>query len=77
MAMTAQTIPVLDLKDFVGDVATAQTSKVFVQSMGTALCELGFFALISTTGLSSVYINAAYGAAEAFFCPAKRTVKRK
>ncbi|KPQ36790.1 MAG: dioxygenase [Phormidesmis priestleyi Ana] len=66
MAMTAQTIPVLDLKDFVGDVATAQTSKVFVQSMGTALCELGFFALINH-GIEQRIINAAYGAAEAFF----------
>lgn len=60
--MTAQTIPTLDLQDFV----SGQAPDAFVAAMGDALSELGFFAL-TNHGVEQKIINAAYGAAEAFF----------
>ena len=62
--MTPQTIPVLDLQDFIS--GNEQTADQFVQSLGDALHEVGFFALVNH-GVESKIIQAAYGAAEAFF----------
>jgi isopenicillin N synthase-like dioxygenase len=64
--MTAQTIPVLDLQDFVSSPKNSQKSEAFVQAFGQALSELGFFALINH-GVEQRIIDAAYSAAEAFF----------
>jgi isopenicillin N synthase-like dioxygenase len=60
--MTAQTIPVLDLQDF----TSGQNSAAFVKALGQALSEIGFFALVNH-GVEQRLIEAAYGAAEAFF----------
>ncbi|MEL7141060.1 MAG: 2-oxoglutarate and iron-dependent oxygenase domain-containing protein [Cyanobacteria bacterium J06643_4] len=57
-----QTIPVLDLQDFV----SGQNTKEFVAAFGSALSEYGFFALVNH-GVEQRIIDAAYGAAEAFF----------
>ena len=83
--MTAsQTIPVLDLQDFIGDPKNASgkgsqksqksslRSDVFVQAFGQALSELGFFALVNH-GVEERVIDAAYGAAEAFFALPEET----
>ena len=62
--MTTQTIPVLDLQDFTsGD---KQKAAQFVQALGDALHKVGFFAL-TNHGVKPQIIQAAYGAAEAFF----------
>jgi isopenicillin N synthase-like dioxygenase len=60
--MTAQTIPVLDLQDF----TSGQNPEAFVAAFGEALSEIGFFALVNH-GVEQRLIDAAYGAAEAFF----------
>lgn len=60
--MIAQTIPVLDLQDF----TTGRDTDGFVAGFGQALSELGFFAL-TNHGVEQRIIDAAYGAAEAFF----------
>ncbi|PZO18876.1 MAG: isopenicillin N synthase family oxygenase [Leptolyngbya foveolarum] len=62
--MTAQTIPVLDLQDFIG--GHEKKANQFVQSLGDALHKIGFFALINH-GVEPRIIQAAYSAAEAFF----------
>lgn len=62
--MNTQTIPVLDLRDFVS--GNPKQEKKFVQELGNALHEIGFFALINH-GVEQRIIEAAYGAAEAFF----------
>jgi isopenicillin N synthase-like dioxygenase len=64
--MTAQTIPVLDLQDFVSNPPNSPKSDAFVQAFGEALSELGFFTLVNH-GVEQRIIDAAYGAAEAFF----------
>ncbi len=75
--MTAQSLPVLDLKDFIEGQAdshskqrskkqSAKRSEAFVEALGAALSELGFFALVNH-GVEQRMIDAAYGAAEAFF----------
>jgi isopenicillin N synthase-like dioxygenase len=67
--MTAQTIPVLDLQDFIGSSGNSSgsdASDAFVQAFGKALSELGFFALVNH-GVEQRIIDAAYSAAEAFF----------
>ncbi|PZO60420.1 MAG: isopenicillin N synthase family oxygenase [Phormidesmis priestleyi] len=75
--MTAQSLPVLDLKDFIEGQADSQSkqrstkqpskrSEAFVEALGAALSELGFFALVNH-GVEQRMIDAAYGAAEAFF----------
>ena len=61
-AQLVQTLPVLDLKDFTDDT----NPEAFVQAFGAALCDLGFFALVNH-GVEQRMIDAAYGAAEAFF----------
>lgn len=58
-----QTIPVLDLQDFH---ASSSRRTEFVAAIGTALEEIGFFAVVNH-GVSSDLIRAAYQAAEAFF----------
>ena len=65
MATTAQTIPLLDLNDFTGSQSQARAD-AFVKSFGNALSEIGFFAL-ANHGVEQRLIDAAYGAAEAFF----------
>ncbi len=70
--MTAQTIPVLDLQDFLDSPKGSQKSEAFVQSFGQALSELGFFALINH-GVEQRIIDAAYGATEAFFALPEET----
>jgi isopenicillin N synthase-like dioxygenase len=64
--MPLQTIPVLDLQDFIGQEANSQEANAFVQAFGEALSQLGFFALVNH-GVEQRIIDAAYGAAEAFF----------
>lgn len=58
-----QTIPVLDLQDFRSDSASRIT---FVQQLGQALEQIGFFAVINH-GVDTGLIRSAYAAAEAFF----------
>ncbi|MGB7485513.1 MAG: 2-oxoglutarate and iron-dependent oxygenase domain-containing protein [Phormidesmis sp.] len=60
--MTDQTIPVLNLQDF----TSGQHSAAFVDALGSALSEVGFFTL-THHGVEQRIIDAAYGAAEAFF----------
>lgn len=57
-----QTLPVLNLQDF----TEGKDPDGFVQAFGAALCDLGFFALVNH-GVEQRIIDAAYGAAEAFF----------
>lgn len=64
--MITQTIPVLDLQDFVSSSGPNAQSEAFVSALGEALSELGFFALVNH-GVEQRLIDAAYGAAEAFF----------
>ena len=64
MVITAQTIPVLDLKEFVD--GSDRQRQAFANSFGKALSEVGFFAL-ENHGVEQRVIDAAYGAAEAFF----------
>jgi len=83
--MTAlQTIPVLDLQDFIDDPENisrkgsqrsqkgSQRSDAFVQAFGQALSEFGFFTLVNH-GVEQRIIDAAYGAAEAFFALSEET----
>ncbi|MEO0541978.1 MAG: 2-oxoglutarate and iron-dependent oxygenase domain-containing protein, partial [Cyanobacteria bacterium P01_A01_bin.105] len=60
--MLAQTIPVLSLRDFSSPTRQSQ----FVQALGAALEQFGFFAL-EDHGIDDRLIQSAYGAAEAFF----------
>ncbi len=60
--MTDPTIPVLDLQDF----TSRQHTAAFVEDIGSALSDTGFFTLINH-GVEQRIIDAAYGAAEAFF----------
>ncbi|GAB4213792.1 MAG: 2-oxoglutarate and iron-dependent oxygenase domain-containing protein [Synechococcales cyanobacterium] len=60
----AQTIPTLSLNDFIhGD---PHTQADFVQRMGSALEDLGFFALVDH-GVDSAVTQAAYECCQAFF----------
>ncbi len=60
----AQTIPVLNLQDFVhGSIAQQQT---FVEQLGQALAAIGFFALTGH-GIEPALIQSAYETAEAVF----------
>ncbi len=59
-----QTIPVLDLKDFLN--GTRRERDKFVQALGDSLREIGFFAL-ENHGINSGVIDQAYGVAKAFF----------
>ncbi len=63
-----QTIPTLDLKDF----TSGENSDAFVEDLGQALSEFGFFTLVNH-GVEQRIINAAYGAAEAFFALPEET----
>lgn len=60
--LSKQTIPTLDLQDF----TSGKNVDAFVDAFGQALEEYGFFAL-ANHGVEQRIINAAYGAAEAFF----------
>ncbi|MEM9151776.1 MAG: 2-oxoglutarate and iron-dependent oxygenase domain-containing protein, partial [Cyanobacteria bacterium P01_F01_bin.3] len=60
--LSKQTIPTLDLQDF----TSGKNVDAFVEAFGQALEEYGFFAL-ANHGVEQRTINAAYGAAEAFF----------
>ena len=62
--MTTQTIPVADLRGFTGGDPEAQ--RAFVQTLGTALEQIGFFALTGH-GIDRALIQAAYRVATAFF----------
>lgn len=64
MAAIAQTIPVLDLTDFVGPEAASRHT--FVQTLGQALTTVGFFAL-DGHGVQAEVIQSAYAAATAVF----------
>ncbi|MEL6158953.1 MAG: 2-oxoglutarate and iron-dependent oxygenase domain-containing protein [Cyanobacteria bacterium J06554_11] len=66
-----QTIPVLDLQDF----TSGQNPAAFVSAFGEALCDFGFFALVNH-GVEQRIIDAAYGAAEAFFALPDDTKKQ-
>lgn len=62
--MTMQTIPVASLKDF--ESRDPARRAAFVQTVGEAMVDIGFFAL-ADHGVDSDLITKAYGAAEAFF----------
>lgn len=62
--MKRQTIPVLSLHDFLNGSATDRSR--FVENLGTALSEVGFFAL-EDHGVDSDLIATAYKTAEQFF----------
>ena len=59
-----QNIPVVSLRDFVD--GSAATRANFVQTVGDALQDIGFFAL-ADHGVDRTLIRAAYGEAERFF----------
>lgn len=59
-----QTIPVLDLQDFIRGSASQRTD--FVQTLGRALEEIGFFA-IANHGVDSGLIEKAYSLSRGFF----------
>jgi isopenicillin N synthase-like dioxygenase len=61
--MSPQTIPTLDLQDFLADAPRRST---FVAEMGTALATIGFFALINH-GVDAQLIAQAYAVTQAFF----------
>lgn len=61
---TQQTIPVVDLKDFISDSPTAR--RLFVETAGRALEDIGFFAL-EGHGVDRGLIDKAYGMAYRFF----------
>lgn len=69
--MTAQTIPILDLQDF----TQGKNTEAFVEALGRSLSDIGFFALVNH-GVEQRLIDAAYGAAEAFFA-LPETTKRQ
>ena len=62
--MSAQTIPVIDLRDFTSGSPTTQNQ--FVDTLGSALTDIGFFAL-SNHGVDMGLIDRAYGVAKNFF----------
>lgn len=62
--MTAQTISVLDFQDFVQGDGAQQAA--FVQALGSALEEIGFFALVNHS-VDPELIRAAYAATTCFF----------
>lgn len=59
-----QTIPVADLQDFLSDSPERRSN--FVTTIGDALKEIGFFALMNS-GVDRALIRSAYEAAEQFF----------
>jgi isopenicillin N synthase-like dioxygenase len=63
-SMLTQTIPVLDLHHF--SKGSLREQSQFVQALGNALQKVGFFAL-ENHGIDTRLLQAAYGAAEAFF----------
>jgi isopenicillin N synthase-like dioxygenase len=63
MPSLAQTIPVLDLQDFYGTSSDRQT---FVQQLGSALEEIGFFAVVNH-GVDAALIKQAYQVAAKVF----------
>ena len=62
--MRLQTIPVVDLQDFLSN--SPQRQQSFVSAMGSALEDVGFFAVINH-GVDSALIQSAYRVAQAFF----------
>ncbi|MGV0024806.1 isopenicillin N synthase family dioxygenase [Phormidesmis priestleyi] len=62
--MSLQTIPVVDLQDFLSD--SPQRQQSFVSTMGTALQEIGFFA-VTNHGIDANLIQSAYQVAQDFF----------
>ncbi len=71
--MRLQTIPVVDLRDFLSD--SPQRQQGFVSAMGSALEDIGFFAVINH-GVDSTLIQSAYQVAEVFF-ELPETVKQR
>lgn len=59
-----QTIPVVDLQDFL--VGSSAQQQRFVETMGKALEEIGFFALVNH-GIERALVQSAYQVAQAFF----------
>jgi len=62
--MTTQTIPVVDLQDYLR--GTAAQRDAFVQTVGSALEDIGFFSLVNH-GVEQKLIRDAYRDAETFF----------
>ncbi len=62
--MSEQTIPVVDLQDFLQGTASQRAD--FVQTVGAALEDIGFFSLVNH-GVDRQLIRDAYAQAEAFF----------
>ena len=62
--MRLQTIPVVDLQDFLSD--SPQRQQSFVTAVGSALEDIGFFAVINH-GVDSTLIQSAYEVAQTFF----------
>ncbi len=71
--MSEQTIPVLDLKQFVG--APPKDRVEFVEALGESLTSLGFFAL-THHGIDPDLIRRAYAICETFFSQPERVKKR-
>jgi isopenicillin N synthase-like dioxygenase len=63
-SMLHQTIPTLDLQDFLADVPPQRSA--FVAEMGAALETIGFFALVNH-GVEAELIAQAYGVSQSFF----------
>jgi isopenicillin N synthase-like dioxygenase len=66
---TAQTIPVVDLRDF--QTGTPDQRLAFVQTLGQALETVGFFA-VTHSGVDETLLQQAYTVAEAFFAQPDR-----
>ncbi len=71
--MSEQTIPVVDLSDFQS--ASSERHTQFVQTLGDALTDLGFFA-VTNHGIDSNLIQRCYDHAEAFFSQTDATKKK-
>ena len=64
--LLTQTIPVLDLRDFDADDSRGDRRQAFVAQLGSALEDIGFFA-VTHHGVEAELIQAAYEVAHAFF----------
>ncbi|MBT6431954.1 MAG: isopenicillin N synthase family oxygenase [Deltaproteobacteria bacterium] len=71
--MSEQTIPVVNLSHFHG--GSSEQQQQFVQTLGDALMDLGFFA-VTNHGVDSTLIERCYKHAELFFSKSEETKKR-
>ena len=64
--LLTQTIPVLDLRDFQANDHRNDRCQAFIHQLGSALEDIGFFA-VTHHGVDSTLIQSAYEVAQAFF----------